>query len=331
VAQATFEQKVVYDYLSLYNQGHSISELCKASDCSYTHMRNMLLKSGVKFRNKQEAAKSMITRHSEWKNNFIKYIVSQQSSQLSDSKIKLLFFVFTEGCIHKSKIQFTNNQVILRDSFSILMKQVYGVKTKTTNRIVAYVNSMEIAKDLAAYNVKASIPQEIMSKLIQSKELTRQVLRIFVDTEGSVIISVRKPARNYTVADRRVVIACTNEKIKLQLVNLLASIEIIGHVGKVGVLITDQISLREFDKQVGFSSGVKVVRKKAGYGLWYNYEKALLLKLLIRIYDEQKIKGNRGKHIGVFMNCKVKEEVIEILNSWYNQQRGEETLGTSNL
>ena len=324
MAQATtFEEISASDCASLYNQGYSISELRAASGYSYTRMRNMLLKSGVKLRTKKEAAKSMINRHPEWKNQFLKYTLTQESRLLSDAKTKLLFLIFTEGCIHKSKVQFTNNEGILRDSFSVLMRQVYGVETKTTNRNVAYVSSVEIARDLAAYNMKTLIPEEIMCKLLQSQKLTSDVLRIFADTEGSVIISVRKGPRNYTVADRRVVIACTNENVKLQLVKLLKPLGIIGHVNQVGVLVMDENSLRKFDQQVGFSSGVKVVRKKAGYGLWYNYEKASLLKLLIRIYNEQKTKGNRGLHLGVFRNCKTKDEVIEILRSWYNERRGE--------
>jgi len=285
-------------------------------------MRNMLLKNGVKLRNKKEAAGVMINRHPEWKDKFLKYTVSKESRQLSDSKIKLLFFLFTEGCIHNQKVQFTNNDQSLRDSFSVLMKGVYGVQTKTTCGIVSYISSREIAKDLVAYDIKNSIPDEIIGKLLLSKKLTRDVLRIFADTEGSVTISVRKITKNYTVADRRVTIACMNEKVKPQFVMLLKSLGIIGYAGKLGVVIMDETSIREFDKQVGFSSEVRVIRKKANYGLWYHYKKSLLLKLVIRIYDEQKMR-NQAKHMGVFAQCTTKSEVLTILNSWYNELRGD--------
>lgn len=329
MAQATFEKKPAIDYVSLYNQGYSIAELAKSFGLTYTPVRNMLIESGVKLRTKRAAAQTMLIRHPEWKNQFLKYKLRPESRPLSKSKIKLLFFVFTERCVHKGKIQFTNNEPILRSQFSLLVEKVYGIATKTTSGNVSYICSNEIAKDLTAYDIKTSIPTEIMFELLKSPELTKEVLRIFADTEGSVIISVRKAPRNYTVADRRVVLACTNDKVKVQLVQLLSSIGIKGHVGKVGVLIMDEASLREFDKQVGFSPGVKVIRKKAGHGVWYQYEKTALLKLLVRIYDEQKIKGNRGTHLGVFQNCKSKEEVLETLIFWYKE--GGIRLGTSDI
>jgi len=329
VAQATFEEIKAADCVRMYNQGYSIAEIAQALALTYTPIRNALIKSGVKLRTKKEAAKIMINRHPEWRNQFLKYRLNAKSRELSDSKIKLLFLILTEGCIHKGKVQFTNNEPLLRNYFSTQMKEVYGISTKKTSEIVEYINSREIAEDLMAYNIKTSIPAEIMNALLKSPKLTREVLRIFADTEGAVIISVRKAPRNFTVADRRVVLACTNQKVKYQLVELLSSIRIVGHVGSVGVSILDQNSLRGFERHVGFSPGVRVVRKKAGHGLWYHFEKASLLKLIIRIYDEQKIRGNRGAHLGVFMNCRTKEQVIKMLNSWYTE--GGIGLGTSNF
>jgi len=324
VAQVTFEEISASDYVSLYNQGYSINELKKIMDCSYTYTRNMLLKSGAKLRTRKEAFINMISRHPEWKKQFLKYVISPESRQLSDSKIKLLFLLFTEGCIWKSKVQFTNNQAILRDFFSALMKEVYNIDTKTNDN-VTYVHSIEIANDLRTYNIKEMIPEEVMCKLLKSPQLTKEVLRIFADTEGSVIISVRKAPRNYTVGDRRIVIACTNDIVKSQLITLLKSLEITARPGKDGVLITNEHSLREFAQQIGFSHGIKVLRKKAGYGIWYMHEKATLVRLLIRIYDEQINKGRGGKHLGVFQNCKNKEDVLKILDFWYNElKRGDE-------
>jgi hypothetical protein len=45
-------------------------------------------------------------------------------------------------------------------------------------------------------------------------------------------------------------------------------------------------------------------------------------ELLICIYDEQKTKGGRGRHLGVFRNCKKKKQVIKILHSWYDELKG---------
>ena len=318
MAQTRFEEISAADYVSLYNQGYSINELKKIMGCSYTRMRNILLKNGAKLRTRKEAFINMVSRHPEWRTQFLKYTIPPESRQLSNSKIKFLFLLFTEGCIWKNKIQFTNNQAILRDFFSTLMKEVYNANTKT-NGNVTYLHSIEIANDLRTYNIKEAIPEEVMYKLLKLPQLTKEVLRIFADTEGSVIISIRKAPRNYTIGDRRIVIACTNTIVKLQLITLLESLRITARQGKDGVLITSEHSLREFAQQVGFSPGIKVIRKKAGHGIWYKYEKAILLRLLIRTYDEQIKKGRGGRHLGVFRKCKNKKEVMKILHSWYNE------------
>ena len=309
MAQTTFEEINASDYVSLYNQGYSINDLKKIMGCSYTYTRNMLLRSGAKLRTSKEAFANMISRHPEWKKQFLKYVIPPESRQLSDSKIKLLFLLFTEDCIWKSKVQFTNNQAILRDFFSALMKEVYNVNTKT-NSNVTYVHSIEIANDLRTYNIK-----EVMCKLLKSPQLIKEVLRIFADTEDSVIISVSKAPRNYTIGDRRIVIACTNDIVKSQLITLLKSLEITALPGEDGVLITNEHSLREFAQQVGFSHGIRVLCKKAGYEIWYMYEKVTLVRLLIRIYDKQINNGRGGKHLGVFQNCKNKEDVLKISDS----------------
>jgi hypothetical protein len=321
VAQTTFEEISAADYVSLYNQGYSINELAKIMGCSYAHVRSVLLKNGATLRTRKEAFINMVSRHPEWRKQFLKYAIPSESRQLSSSKIKLLFLLYTEGCIWKNKVQFTNNQAILRDLFSTLMKEVYNVNTKTYGN-VTNIHSINIANDLRTYNIKEAIPKEVMYKLLQSPQLTKEVLRIFADTEGSVIISIRNAPRNYTVGDRRIVIACTNAIVKSQLITLLKSLRITGRQGKDGVLIANERSLREFAQQISFSSGIKVIRKKAGHGVWYMYEKATLVRLLIRIYDEQIKKGRGGKHLGVFRNCKNKKGVMKILNSWYNELKG---------
>jgi len=278
----------------------------------------------VKLRTRSEALKNLTTRHPEWKDKFLKYKVPDKSRLLSPQKIKLLFLIFTEGCVCKNKIQFTNNHAVLRDYFSMLMREVYDVDTKTDGN-VAYIFSREIAKDFQSCGIKKIIPDKIMHELLKSPSLTKEVLRLFADTEGAVLISIRKAPQNYTVADRRIVIACTNEIVKAQLITLLESLGIKAHLGKDGIFITYEHLLRIFALQVGFSSGIKVVRKRAGHGIWYGYEKATLLRLVARIYDEQ-IKRGRGygEHEGVFRNCKKADDVMKTLRVWYNESRGEE-------
>lgn len=62
VAQATFEEKT-FDYVSFYNQGYSISELGESMGYTYTHMRNMLLKS----ESKEEVMKILHSWYNELK------------------------------------------------------------------------------------------------------------------------------------------------------------------------------------------------------------------------------------------------------------------------
>ena len=77
--------------LTLYNKGYAIGEIGSLRGCSYTGMRKLLLRNGARFRNKQEAYRVMLSRRPEWKRQFLKYTVSDESRKLSFSK---LFFVF---------------------------------------------------------------------------------------------------------------------------------------------------------------------------------------------------------------------------------------------
>ena len=322
----TFEEISPADHMTLYDEGYSINEIAKIMHCSYTCARNILLKNGVKLRTKREAFAALMSRHPEWREQFsarVCHKIPFRSHRLSQQKIKLLILILTEGYICENKVQFTNNHTLLLDRFSTFIKRVYKVNVRRGGN-VAYVFSKELTDDLNAYNIKEKIPDEVMHEILKSRSFTKEVLRLFADTEGAVIISIRKAINNYTVGDRRIVIASTNDIVKKQLLILFKSLGIKAHEGKVGVLITDELSLRSFALQVGFSLGMRVIRKKGDHGVWYGYEKATLLRLLVWICNEQ-IKRGRGygRHEGVFRNCKTAEEVFKILRLWYNELRGE--------
>jgi hypothetical protein len=59
VAQATYKEISASDSAALYNQGYSMCDLVETTGFSYTLIRNMLLKSGVKIRTKREAFQSL--------------------------------------------------------------------------------------------------------------------------------------------------------------------------------------------------------------------------------------------------------------------------------
>lgn len=319
----TFEETSPIDFATLYDKGYSINDLAKIMHCSYTRARNILLKSGIKLRTKKEAFAVLMRRHPEWREQFVKYKITSESRRLSKQKIKLLILILTEGCIWKNRVQFTNNHIFVRDLFSELVREIYNVDGVRTRGNVAYIEAKEIADDLRAYDIKRMIPNEVMNEILRSPSLTKEVLRLFADTEGAVIISIRRTPRNYTVGDRRVVIALTNQIVKRQVIRLFKSLKIAAKEDKCGVSITNEGSLRLFALKISFSPGIRVVRKKAGHGIWYGYEKAILLRLLVRIYDEQIKRGRgAGRHEGVFRDCKTADDVFKILNSWYNKLKG---------
>ncbi len=75
-----------------------------------------------------------------------------------------------------------------------------------------------------------------------------------------------------------------------------------------------------------YNQGYSIVELAKTLGSTYTPTRNFLLK---NGADEQKAKGQGRAHLGVFKNHKSKEEVLEILNSWYNE--GGIRLGTSDI
>src|SRR5260370_29232503 len=112
------------------------------------------------------------------------------------------------------------------------------------------------------------LPEPIIEYLLKSKPAASRMLRIIANTEGSMIASIRKTARNYTV-ESRIVLASTNNRFSDQISRLLTSLSIGSRSSADGVVVNRKEDIIRFIRAVGFSPGVRVVRKRAGMSSWY--------------------------------------------------------------
>jgi len=76
-------------------------------------------------------------------------------------------------------------------------------------------------------------------------------------------------------------------------------------------------------KEDGTREYIRVVRKKAGASNWYGKEKYLLSKLCLRIYAEQDEAKRLGKR-GVFVECRTRGDLMNVLTGWYDGISGGE-------
>ena len=316
----TFSEISPSELLQKYESGMSISEVATSVNRSYSAVRKSLLTTGVSLRTKGEGTRMHIERHPEWARQFIKYHVGEPG--ITDDKILLLTMIITEGYVDRTSVGFTNVQHSLHKEFEKLFADVYGSVRVGKTGILSRVSSTEIAKDIASLMSEKSFNQQILEYLLSSKEVAVKALRIIADTEGSMIVSIKKAPRNYTV-ESRVVLASTNRGFRSQISALLASLGINSKWNADGVIVYGKADIGKFIQSVGFSPGVRVVRKKAGVSSWYGKEKYLLSKLSLRIFAEQERAKGSGMR-GCFAGCRTREDTMGMLTSWYEEISGGE-------
>ncbi len=304
----------------MYEKGKSLYEIAEDVGKSYTFARNRVIGSGTRLRSKSEAMKLLIDRRPEWSNQFVKYHV-QNPQEMTDDKIALLTMILTEGYFDRTSFGFTNSQDDIHARFARLVKTVYGEVSIGRNRILSRVSSTEIAKDLAINLPGKTFSEHIFRRITSSEKLSAEVLRIIADTEGSMIISLRKAPRNFTV-EARIVLASSNLQFSQQIKEILRRLGIDSRETGEGVIIGRKVDMIRFIQSSGFSEGVRVVRKKAGSSNWYGLDKATLAKLYVRIVGEQKEARTKGER-GCFESCKTREELVKILLRWYGEEGGE--------
>ena len=270
-------------------------------------------------RSKAEGTRLYISSHPEWSAQFVKYR-TQWRALLTDDKVLLLAMVLTEGYTDPTSFGFTNTQEMLHDKFRELVTMNYGDVRIGRNRITSRVSSTEIARELAALLPQKTFHDDALRRILDSPALMVRVLRIVADTEGSILISIKRAKRNFTT-DSRIVLASSNQRFTRQIGLFLDILGIGHHMSKAGAIITRKSQIARFIETVGFSPGVRVVRKKAGHSIWYGYEKAGLQNLFCRIASEQKTARAIGQR-GAFADCTEKEQIILRLRTWYAQVNG---------
>ena len=305
----------------MYQQGMSMKEIASSADRSYTYVRNGLISSETKLRTKGQGTREYIKSHPEWSEQFKKYSIGTIEG-CSQERIRLLTMIITEGYFNRHSIGFTNTQPELQRQFSTLVSSVYGRIHIGTNKITTRLWSIDVADDIQKGIPGKAFSPSLLRSIIASEELSKQVLRVVADTEGSMIVSVKRAPRNYTV-ECRVVLASTNRVFSRQLVMMLSRIGIDSHIAKVGVQVTAKDHIMRFIELVGFPRGVKVIRKKAGLSSWYGKEKRILSQLCLDIYSRQ-AKARASGRRGCFEECRTKSDTMAYLTGWYEAISGGE-------
>lgn len=286
---------------------------------SYFYVRSRVLESGIPLRTKADGTRVYITRHLEWSRQFVKYKIPQENV-LSQEKVELVTLIATEGYTDATSFGFTNTQELLHANFTGLVRDVYGNVLVGRNNLTSRVSSVEIALELSRMLPSKAFSGEVLDFILASPPLLVRVLRIIANTEGAMIISIKRAKRNFTT-ESRIVLASSNPIFRRQISKLLDKIGVNHRISEVGVTIGRKSQITRFATLVGFSPGVKVIRKKAGDSLWYRYEKIGLLRLFLKITEKQDGARSSGSR-GCFENCKTRDQILRRLRKWYVEANG---------
>ncbi len=277
------------------------------------------MESETRLRSRAEGTRLYISKHPEWSAQFVKYHV-QENEVLTEDSVLLLAMVLTEGYTDSTSFGFSNTQEILHEEFREFVNRVYGDVHIGRNGITSRVSSAEIAKDLASLMPHKAFREDVVRFILDSPSTMVRVMRVIASTEGAFLISVRRAKRNFTT-ESRVVLASSNPRFTRQIGLFLHALGIEHRVSMVGAIISKKSHIAKFCETVGFSSGIKVVREKAGSSLWYGCEKATLQRLFFRVAVEQKA-AKAGGFGGAFADCATREQIIRRLKSWYAELNG---------
>lgn len=302
-----------------YESGMSIKEVARSTHRSYFFTRERLLAARTVLRSKKEGTNLHIQRHPEWKRQFVKYEV-KESGVITDEKILLLTMIITEGYFDRRSFGFCNVNELLNSRFEKVVRDVYGPVNKGKNGLLSRVSSTEISTDVASFMHAKTFGTDILRRILHSEELTTRVLRIVADTEGSILISPKRARRNWTV-EFRIVLSSKNMAFSKQIAELLRNIGIYSTITNNGVQLIRKRDIRRLIEMVGFSPGVKVVRRKDRRSLWYGHEKMGLAKLFLKICEDQEI-AKKFAHGGSFADCKTRRQTVSRLAAWYLKVNG---------
>lgn len=318
-AKVSFAEISPLDTKQMYNEGMSIKEVVGTIRKSYTYTRRRLLDEGVHLRSKATGTGVYLSRHPEWSQQFIKYKV-KEPTLLSDDKALLLTLVVTEGYTDLTSFGFTNTQEFLHNRFRELALAVYGKALVGRNKITSRISSTEMAHNISSLIPGKAFNESVLQAILASSNLTANVLRIVADTEGSMLISVKRAPRNYTV-ECRVVLSSFNLPFTTQLMILLSSLGIQSKPTELGAIICKKADIFRFISTVGFSPQAKVVRRKGNVSVWFGFRKAGLARLFQRLSMEQAIAKSSGRR-GCFADCTSRSQTVLRLKTWYAESNG---------
>ena len=307
------------EFKSMYEAGMSIDEVARQTGRSYTYTRDRLIEARMTLRSKADGTRLFISKHPEWRQQFVKYRV-ENPLEITEKKSMVLAMVVTEGYTDATSFGFTNSQELIHDRFRSLVTDVFGSVLIGRNHMTSRVSSTEISRVISAFLPDKTFSPALLDFILRSPGAASKVLRIIADTEGSMLISVKKASRNFTV-ESRIVLASSNLEFTRQIVLMLESLGIGSKPTEQGAIIGRKRDITRFVQEVGFSPGVRVVRRNFRNSLWYGYEKSELAKLFQRISLEQgkaRAEGRRGS----FADCFTKQETVLRLREWCADSNG---------
>lgn len=318
-SRTTFAEISPSEFARTYAAGFSIQEIARSSGSSYTGVRNSLIRSGVTPRSKEDGTRAYIARHPEWPKQFVRYTIPEGNG-LTESKVILLVMVATEGYTDATSVGFTNTQERLHEEFRRLFGEAYGKVHLGRNGLTTRASSTMIAREIRNFLPNKTFSGEVLGFILESPSLLRRSLRMIADTEGSFIIYAKRAPRNFTV-EARIVLASYNELSTRQIHLLLSSLGIEGTRSRSGITINKKSHIARFIQMVGFSPGVRVVRKKAGNSVWFGCQKEGLANLFLYISAKQKQSRASGLR-GCFADCRSRAQTVGRLHDWYEIANG---------
>jgi hypothetical protein len=297
----------------------SVAEIAALIGRSSTFVNGRLDARMVAKRTRSETALAYIRTHPSYAEKLYKWKVKDPGA-VTEAKLLLMTMIITEGCIRRNEVHFTNTQEILHDMFRRAVRDAYGdVRVGRSNRNSRFSGKL-LTDDIAPHIQGKVFSKACLSQILSSQALCAKVARIITDTEGSMIISAKKAPRNYTV-ESRIVLASTNPAFRLQIQAILMALGIESHMNRLGVHVMKKEHIKRFIESVGFTPGLRVIRKRAGLSVWYGHDKSVMAKAFLYISDRQDRAWGNPKRC-LFADCTSREQTIERLMSIYRQVSG---------
>lgn len=238
-------------------------------------------------RKKVQAARAFQARLLAEKRRGISARLFKRFTSWDNELVCLVSHLVFDGEIKHGGCVYNNRNIALLDRVEHCMKTIYSLEPKR------YINTFTGVSRISYYNVSlgAYIKEKSIELLDEIKtfpvELKREFLQAFFDDEGCIDY---RPDRNH----RRIRGYQKNVEILKIVQKILADFRINSRIQLPNeVVIVDKNNLLKFEKEIGFSQGVRINGKRSN-SIWkQSLEKREILRRAIASY---KPIGSNGVH-----------------------------------